>query len=258
MVAAPVLTFGLFAAAGVLALLAVVPSRALRSGLLNVAWTVITIFIGVYLRETWFSVGTLGVAMRSDPIWISSPGMLLLAMAALVTGLSAAVSVLYAPELRRAPGIAAGVILIVLSLVVTDVFGVLTPRPELSEPSFQASKAIPGEYDVQIDLGNAGWRALQLGGDPRYVVSPATFLLQRNIGPDSWEDLTTSRLVADKLKGQLGGRATAFPNVEITGGQTLSQVASSSGTDMRTIAAANNITDPMADLTGMTITIPMV
>lgn len=46
--------------------------------------------------------------------------------------------------------------------------------------------------------------------------------------------------------------------VQISGGQTLSQVASSSGTDMRAIASANNITDPMADLTGMTITIPLV
>jgi hypothetical protein len=44
--------------------------------------------------------------------------------------------------------------------------------------------------------------------------------------------------------------------VEVKGGQTVSQVASSNGSDMRTVAAANGITDPMSDMTGQVISVP--
>jgi hypothetical protein len=44
--------------------------------------------------------------------------------------------------------------------------------------------------------------------------------------------------------------------VDVKGGQTLSQVAAAAGSDTRTVAAANGITDPMSDLTGQVLTIP--
>lgn len=44
--------------------------------------------------------------------------------------------------------------------------------------------------------------------------------------------------------------------VDVKGGQTLSQAASAAGSDMRTVAKANGITDPMADLTGQVLSIP--
>jgi len=44
--------------------------------------------------------------------------------------------------------------------------------------------------------------------------------------------------------------------VDVKGGQTVSQVASANGSDMRTVASANGITDPLADLTGQVLSIP--
>lgn len=44
--------------------------------------------------------------------------------------------------------------------------------------------------------------------------------------------------------------------VEVKGGQTLSQVAEAAGADMRTVAKANGISDPMADLTGKKLSVP--
>ena len=56
---------------------------------------------------------------------------------------------------------------------------------------------------------------------------------------------TSSRVDASKIK-----------LVDVKGGQTLTQVASASGSDMRSVAAANGITDPMSDLTGQVLSIP--
>ena len=44
--------------------------------------------------------------------------------------------------------------------------------------------------------------------------------------------------------------------VDVKGGQTLSQVAAASGSDMRTVAKANGITNPLADLTGQVLSVP--
>ncbi len=44
--------------------------------------------------------------------------------------------------------------------------------------------------------------------------------------------------------------------VDVKGGQTVSQVASANGSDMRTVASANGITDPLSDLTGQVLSIP--
>lgn len=44
--------------------------------------------------------------------------------------------------------------------------------------------------------------------------------------------------------------------VQAQGGQTLSQIAASNGTDTRTLAKANNIPDPTIDVTGRTLVVP--
>lgn len=44
--------------------------------------------------------------------------------------------------------------------------------------------------------------------------------------------------------------------VDVKGGQTLTQVAAAAGSDTRTVAKANGITNPMADLTGQVLSIP--
>lgn len=221
MAAAPGFAFGLFIAAAALALIALIPRRPLRAALLSIAWVVLCVGGGAYLHEVWYSPSAIGVAMRLDPTWFTSPGLLLLALAGMVAGLAASVSVLPVRELRRAPAMAAAVILVVLCLLLTDVFGVLTARPTLEEPTIKPISAASGESDVRIDLGNAGWRTLQLGGDARFATSPATFVLERRVGNDSWEDVTLRRLNRESLAGQLSGRAGNFPSLELAGGEHL-------------------------------------
>ena len=53
-----------------------------------------------------------------------------------------------------------------------------------------------------------------------------------------------------------GAAASVASLVEVKGGQTLSQVAAANNTTAQAIASLNNISDPMADLTGMKVAIP--
>lgn len=216
---APGLAMGLFIGAGAIAMIALVPRRPVRGGLLNIAWVLLCVAGAAYIHESRFSAAPFGVALRSDPGWFNSPGIVLLALCGMASGLAASVSVLPVRELRRAPGIAAGVIIITLSLILTDLFGMLTASPVVQEPSPVISTEREGEYDVRIELGNTGWRPLQLGGDPLLSPSAVTFLLERRVGADSWEDLTVRNLIREKLTGQLGGEATRFPNIQLAGGQ---------------------------------------
>jgi len=65
--------------------------------------------------------------------------------------------------------------------------------------------------------------------------------------------LGTAINVVATVAGAASGGATKV--VLVKGGETLSQVAAAHGTDARTLAAKNGITDPMADLTGMQLRI---
>lgn len=222
LVSAPGLSYGLFVCALVLSLIALVPNRALRAALLNVAWVIACVAGAGYLHEAWHGTSTLGAAMRSDPAWFSSPGLLLLAMCAMLTGLAAAVSVLSVQQLRRAPAVAAGVILIVLAMILTDGLGMLSPEPVLTEPTSTIATDRDGEYEVKMELGNNGWRALPLGGDTRTVATPSTFLLEHRVGNDSWDDVTLRSLSRASLAGQLDGRANNFPTALLQGGERVS------------------------------------
>ena len=54
-----------------------------------------------------------------------------------------------------------------------------------------------------------------------------------------------------KFGASTGGKSWGTGSIVLVGsGQSLSQIAQSSGSDMRSVAAANGITDPLADLTG--------
>ncbi len=53
-----------------------------------------------------------------------------------------------------------------------------------------------------------------------------------------------------------GKDSTRYTIVGVKGGESISQVAAASGSTTQAVAAANNISDPMADLTGRTLLIP--
>jgi hypothetical protein len=58
----------------------------------------------------------------------------------------------------------------------------------------------------------------------------------------------------NKFTAGAGGSSWGAGSIVLVGsGQTLSQIAQAAGSDMRTVAAANGITDPLADLTGATV-----
>lgn len=221
LVAAPSLSIALFAVAGAVALMGAITNRALRASLLNITWVAISVLGAGYLHETWHGDSPLGLAMRSDPSWFTNPGMIMLALCAMLTGLAAATSVLPVRDLRRAPAMAGAVILILLSIMLTDLFGQLTARPRLGEPNLTVSGQSPGEYEVRVILANEGWRSLQFGAPPQLAVQPAVFLMERQLGPDSWSDVTLQQLYRDRLASQLGGRANAFPMLNLAGGEAI-------------------------------------
>ncbi len=69
-----------------------------------------------------------------------------------------------------------------------------------------------------------------------------------------WTPILKPDEVEDRAKFAqgTGGNAWGTGSIVLVGsGQTLSQIAQSSGSDMRSVAAANGITDPLADLTGL-------
>ncbi|HNC94967.1 MAG TPA: LysM peptidoglycan-binding domain-containing protein [Myxococcota bacterium] len=65
-----------------------------------------------------------------------------------------------------------------------------------------------------------------------------------------------SSLSQSRVNLTSGSGGSASKVVEVLGGQTLSQVASAHGTTAQAIAAMNNISDPLADLTGTKVAIP--
>ena len=59
---------------------------------------------------------------------------------------------------------------------------------------------------------------------------------------------------AEKFGSSTGGSAWGTGSIVLVGsGQTLSQISEAAGADMRDVAAANGITDPLEDLTGREI-----
>lgn len=69
-------------------------------------------------------------------------------------------------------------------------------------------------------------------------------------------DKTSGNSVGAAAAAVAGAAASVASLVEVKGGQTLSQVAAAHNTSAQAIAALNNISDPMADLTGMKVAIP--
>jgi Contractile injection system tube protein len=103
-----------------------------------------------------------------------------------------------------------------------------------------------GDFNMKCVVESINTTFLMFASDGRAVRARCTVKLKE------WKE-------SDLGSGGGGGSgwsSEAVQLVSVQGGQTLSQVASSSGADMRAIAEYNNITDPMADLTGMTLSIP--
>lgn len=221
MVLMPTMVFGLFVSATLLFLAGAVPFRVARGVLLNVIWVVTALYMAYTINETRFWVGPAGAALRSDPLWFTAPGILLLLLGALVMGLAASVSLVNVPGWRRLPRWSALLVATGMVFFLSNYGGAGIARPYLEEPANKPSEEDPSRYASIITLRNDGWRPLWLGERYPRVPAPVTFLLERRIGADSWQD----PLIPDQYLEQEGQWITAsgdvFPNITIAPGASV-------------------------------------
>jgi len=207
---APALLASLLVFTVVMAVLPLVSMRRIRCAALNLVWVLSTAGGALYLHSALNSISPLGSAMRADSAWYVAPGILMLAITSMLTGLAAAISVIKEPELRRVPPLAAAVLALALYAVFTDGLGVVAPQPVLLEPVYDATPQQDGNYRVLLSVRNDGWRPVWVGGDASKVPAPATLILERNIGTDSWMDMTATADASGVQK---------YPSFEIAGGE---------------------------------------
>ncbi len=123
--------------------------------------------------------------------------------------------------------------------------------PAQGEPAEQDKKRPPalhfqwGTFELQCVIESISTTFLMFASDGTAVRARCSVKLKQ------WELAnfagygSSGRFNADKIK-----------LISVKGGETVSQVAAANGVDMRALATANKITDPMADLTGKTLTVP--
>lgn len=177
-----------FLLAGLLVIFASFPKRDLRGILINLVWLAGCVAYAYRFHEEWYSPSVIGAAMRNDPLWYLQPGILLLAVCAVVVGAAAFVSLAPFQNLRRLPHVTVILILLAMGLILTDAGGLLSAEPYLAQPHIEAPQAGQERYDVTITVGNRGSRPIWLGSTGGQAPTPATFLLERRIGGESWED----------------------------------------------------------------------
>lgn len=221
MVVAGAMVIGFLIVGALLAMFAAIPQRRVRGILMTALWLFAAIVGVVHLQRTWYSLGIVGVAMRSNPHWYLSHGITLFGITLLLMFFAAGVSLFPFTRMRYLPLTAAAVGLGVIAMALTDAGGILGPRPYVQEAESTPSMDHPGLYDVSVMVGNAGWgrRSFWLGGVRGSVPNPVTFLLERRIGSDSWNDVGAPlRLKRDEQPWSDVTRPQVFPQIEIKAG----------------------------------------
>lgn len=216
------MVIGFFLTAALLAMIACIPRREIRGLLVSALWLVVCTAGTFHVQNVWHSLGPVGAAMRADPGWYLRPGILLFSVSALVMGISACVALAPFPRLRYVlVGVGAVSVAAMLGIA-TDAGGVLAAKCFMEEPESILSIEQPGLYDVRIAVSNRAFmgRSLWLGGAPIQVPNAATFLLERRIGSDSWNDVGAPfRLKRDDQPWADVTQPGAFPQLEIKAGQ---------------------------------------
>ncbi len=181
------LVMGLFVAALVLAMVACVPQRRVRGLSLSFFWVLGSLGGAWFLTAVWYELTQVGGAIRLDPAWYLNPGVLLFVLSWLLLGVASWVSLYVLPR-ERWVLIAATVVGIVGgAFILSDGGGVLSAQAVLEDPEIQESATSAQQYDVVVRVRNGGWRSLWLGRSLAEVPAPVNFVLERKIGPSSWE-----------------------------------------------------------------------
>lgn len=216
---------GLLITSFLLAIAAHIGRRDLRGTIICLLWSITCVMGAYHLHETWYSQSAIGGAMRLDPSWYTAPGVLLLFLSALTMGAAGALALLPARRLRRIPLVAALVTTVTVATIATDFWGVAVPKPVIESPQPVLS-ARTGSYDVTITIRNDGWRSFWLGGNAAQVPSPYQFILEKQIGHDSWTDM------GRPYDGSLG-EDQDFPEALSRVGNELTEVPPATGVRMR-------------------------
>jgi hypothetical protein len=180
---------GLFITALLLAISAYIGRRDLRGTIICMLWSIACVVGAFHVHESWYSQSAIGEAMRLDPNWYSAPGVVLLFLSALTMGAAGALALLPARRYRRIPLVAALVTTVTVATILTDFWGVAVPKPVIEAPQSVLRDARTASYDVDITIRNDGWRTFWLGGNAAQVPSPYQFILEKQIGHDSWTDM---------------------------------------------------------------------
>lgn len=217
---------GLFITAILLAISAFIGRRDLRGIIICMLWSIACVAGAYHVHESWYSQSAVGEKMRLDTDWYRAPGVLLLFVSALTMGAAGALALLPARRYRRVPFVAALLTTLTVTTILTDVWGIAVPKPVIDKPQSVLRSARSGVYDVDITIRNEGWRPFWLGGNAAAVPAPFQFILEKQIGHDSWTDM-------GRPAGELNAADAQFPEALSRVGSDLQAVPPSSGVRMR-------------------------
>lgn len=127
-------------------------------------------------------------------------------------------------------------------------------QPAQGEPAEQQKKRPPtllfqwGSFKMKCVIESVSVSYLMFKSDGTAVRARCTVKLKEWVAAD----------FTGSAPGDTGKDTTRVKLVAVSGGQTVSQVAAANGVSTRALAQANNITDPLADLTGKVLSVPQV
>jgi hypothetical protein len=154
-------------------------------------WVLVTVLAVLGLRMAQLGLTPVGGVMRTNPQWMFTPGMLLLAASLCGLGLAASVTLAKFERWRSVPIFGALFAVACISLIVTDGARLMVGRPELGDPKVTPAPGDPALKQVSIPVSNTGWRPFWIGGSLERVPDPVRFVLEKKVGEQlSWEDYT--------------------------------------------------------------------
>lgn len=216
------MVIGLFVASVVLAMLASIPQRNIRGVLINAFWVLAILLGGYKIHELWYSLGAVGSALRVNPHWYLGPGIVLAAFTGTLIGVSAWMALLPTRRWYWIPPLASLVNAMALIMIFTNAGGLIVGRPYLDGPDILSVLSDSNTYDVTVTIGNQGWRKIWLGGRIEKVPTPVEFIVEEQIGSDSWKDAGTP-LSMKRSRAQWWGtlRASETPAADIEPGDSV-------------------------------------
>lgn len=187
--AVPVLTTGLFIFAAVFAVVAALPRMQWRALGYSVVWSVGVAAGALYLNETYYALTPVGIALRSDPTWWTSVGVLMLGLTGVLGGMTALGASWPLRSTRKPAVTLAGVAVFSVFFFLSDGFGIFLPSFQWGPADVAVLPPNQG-YQVTVPLTNRGLRTAWLRGNPQRVPFPYMVLVDKQAAPNVWSALS--------------------------------------------------------------------